>query len=190
MNKTLAVGSIVAVALALAALNLPGQEQDARDEKPAAQQNNSAQAKPDEASVKRTREVVQMIDDIYKQTIVLITDKYVNDVSDFAAGSAAVELFRRIGETGFHQVRLLDVTGEPYDPENVAKTDFEKESVKKIKAGESYAEKVVTKDGKPYLLAMTAVPVVMEKCVMCHPHYEDVKKGAAIGVLSYELPIK
>ena len=45
-------------------------------------------------------------------------------------------------------------------------------------------------DGKPQLRAMTAIPVVMEKCVMCHAHYKSVKKGAAIGALTYTLPIK
>jgi len=37
---------------------------------------------------------------------------------------------------------------------------------------------------------MTAVPVVSEKCIMCHDHYEDVEKGAAIGGVSYELLIE
>jgi hypothetical protein len=30
----------------------------------------------------------------------------------------------------------------------------------------------------------------MEKCVMCHAHYADVKKGAPIGAISYSLPIE
>lgn len=150
----------------------------------------SAEKQPSAAAVKRTRETVKMLDDIYKQAVVLITDKYVNDEDDFPAGSAAVELFKRVGKTGYHQVRLLDVTGKPYEPENVAKTPFEKQGVQKLKSGKSYFEKVVVRDGQAYLQAMTPVPVVMKKCVMCHPHYKDVKAGQPIGAISYELPVK
>ena len=49
---------------------------------------------------------------------------------------------------------------------------------------------VIEQDGKPYLRAVTAVPVVMEKCIMCHAHYADAKKGEPIGAISYTVPIE
>ena len=52
-------------------------------------------AKADPA-VERTRKQVQMLDDLYKTAIVLITDKYVDDEKDFPAGSAAIALFSAI----------------------------------------------------------------------------------------------
>lgn len=73
---------------------------------------------------------------------------------------------------------------------NVAKDAFEKEAIKQLKSGKDYYEEITEKDGKPVLRAATAVPVVMKKCTMCHPHYEDAKKGAAIGAVSYTLPIE
>lgn len=141
-------------------------------------------------ALKRARKTVRMLDDVYKMAIVLITDKYVNDEDDYPAGSAFIALFESVEEKGWHKVRLIDVSGEPYNDENVAEDDFEKEGVRQLKAGKDYYEKVVERDGKPYLRAMTAVPVVMEKCIMCHPHYKDAKKGAAIGAVSYTLPIE
>lgn len=87
MKKSLVAGSLIA-AVALLAASLPGEEKP-----PAA---------PDQAAVERSRETVQLLDGVYKQTIVLITEKYVHEVGDFPAGSAAVELFRRIGEGGTH----------------------------------------------------------------------------------------
>lgn len=36
---------------------------------------------------------------------------------------------------------------------------------------------------------MTAVPVVLENCVMRHPHYADAEPGEAIGAISYRLPM-
>ncbi|MFH1304536.1 MAG: DUF3365 domain-containing protein [Planctomycetota bacterium] len=150
----------------------------------------SKQAGPSKAAVDRTRKTVKMLDDIYKSAIVLITENYVNDENDLPAGSAFVALFQSMDKKGWHKVRLIDLTGEPYEPENVAKDDFEKQAAKQLKDGKAFVEQVVDKDGKPYLRAMTAVPVVMQKCVMCHPQYANAKKGAAIGAISYTLPIE
>jgi hypothetical protein len=146
---------------------------------------------PDKAAVERARKTVRMLDEVYKNAIVLITDKYVHSDKDFAAGSAAVALFQNVSKSGYQQVRLIDVSGEPYEPNNVAKDEFEKEGAKRIKAGEAFYDQVVEKEGKPYLRAMTTVPVVMQKCVMCHAHYEEAKKkGEAIGAISYTIPIE
>jgi hypothetical protein len=30
----------------------------------------------------------------------------------------------------------------------------------------------------------------MKKCVMCHAHYADAKKGEPIGAISYTVPIE
>lgn len=156
----------------------------------AAEQAPKASA-PDAAAVERARKTVRILDDVYKQTVVLITDKYVNTKDDFAAGSAAVLLFKNISKSGNQQVRLLDVTGDPYEPENVAKSAFEKEGVKRIKAGAASYDEVIKKDGKLELHAMTSVPVVMDKCIMCHAHYADAKKkNQAIGAISYIVPIE
>lgn len=146
--------------------------------------------KPDKAAVERARKTVKMLDNIFKQTVVLITDKYVHDEDDFAAGSAAVLLFKNISESGDNTVRLIDATGDPYEPGNVAKDDFEKSGIKRLKAGAALHEQVVTRDGRSFLRAMTPVPVVMQKCVMCHAHYEDAKKGEPIGAISYTVPIE
>ncbi|QDU93515.1 c-type heme family protein [Lignipirellula cremea] len=145
---------------------------------------------PSQAAVARTQKMVQTLDSIYKNAVVLITDKYVHDEDDFAAGSAAVLLFENISKGGSHQVRLIDATGMPYDEKNVARDDFEKEGIKRLKAGAALYEQVVYRDGKPQLRALTAVPVVMQKCVMCHEHYADVKKGDPIGAISYTVPIE
>ena len=150
----------------------------------------SAKKAPSPEAQERARKTVRMLDDVYKTAVMLITDKYVNDDDDFPAGSAAIALFGEIGKKGWHEVRLLDVTGEPYDAKNVAKDDFEKQGVSQLKSGKDYYEEIIEKEGKPFLRAMTPVPVVMQKCVMCHPHYADAKKGAAVGAISYTLPIE
>ncbi len=157
---------------------------------PAVDPTKGAAQAPDSAAVERTRKTVRMLDNIYKQTIVLITDKYVHDEDDFPAGSAAVLLFENVSKSGSHQVRLMDVTGDPYEPKNVAQDDFEKEGVRKLKAGADYVEEIVSHDGKPELRAMTPVPVVMKRCIMCHEHYAQAKPGEAIGAISYRVPIE
>ena len=85
---------------------------------------------------------------------------------------------------------LIDAAGDPYSSSNVAKDDFDKEGIRQMKLGKDFYEQVVHKDGKAYLRAMTPVPVVMEKCIMCHANYKLAKKGEAIGALTYKVPIE
>ncbi len=146
--------------------------------------------KTDPAALQRTRKQVKMLDDIYKSVIVAITSKYVKTDADYPAGRVAIHLFKAINEKGWHEVHLLDVSGKPYNPKNVAKDPFEKEGVQQMKAGKEYFEKVEHKGGKAYLRAMTFVPVVLDKCTLCHPNYKDAAKGAAIGAISYKLEIE
>jgi hypothetical protein len=144
----------------------------------------------DQAAVERARKTVRMLDDVYKTTVVLITDKYVNDKKDYPAGRAAIKLFGDISKKGWHEVRLIDITGEPYSPKNVAKDDFDRQGIKQLKAGKDFYDEVVHKEGKAYLRAITPVPVVMDKCVMCHDHYKNARKGEPIGALTYTVPIE
>ena len=125
-------------------------------------------AKADPA-LERTRKQVRMLDDLYKSAIVLITEKYVHSDADLPAGTA---------------------TGEPIVETNAPADLFEKEAIKQLLAGKSGHEQVVEKDKQRFLRSATPIPVVMNKCVMCHPHYAEVKKGQAIGALSYTLPIE
>jgi len=143
-----------------------------------------------DAALQRTRKTVRMLDDVYKSAVVLITKHYVNDEKDLPAGSAAIALFAAVKEKGWHEVRLLDVSGEPYNPENVAQDDFEKTAVKQLREGKPYYDQEIQKDGKRVLRAATPIPVVLKKCTMCHDNYNDVKPGAAIGALSYTIPIE
>lgn len=156
----------------------------------AAQDANVDKDPAHDEAVERTRKMVRMLDGIYKNAIVLVTANFVSEKSDMPAGVAFKKLFEVAKKEGWHEVRLLDATGDPYEPENVAKTDFEKRAIKELLAGKTYVDKVVEKDGKRYLQAATAIPVVMDKCVMCHDHYKDVPKGQAIGALGYVVPIE
>ncbi|MFO1019267.1 MAG: DUF3365 domain-containing protein [Planctomycetales bacterium] len=150
----------------------------------------ATEKQPADPALERTRDVVRMLDDIYKSVVVLITDKYVHSEKHFPAGSAAVALFAAVKKKGWHEVRLLDATGDPIVDTNAPQDDFEKKAIQELKSGKDYYEEIVTIDGKRTLRAATPVPVVMEKCIMCHPHYKEVKKGAPIGALSYTLTIK
>jgi hypothetical protein len=143
----------------------------------------------DVASVERARKTVHMLDDIYKTAIVLVTDKYVQSKKDYPAGRIAVNWFKAISKKGSHEVRIIDASGEPYSDANVAKDDFDKEGIRQMKLGKAFYERVERRDGKSYLRAMTPVPVVMDKCIMCHENYKMAKPGEAIGALTYKVPI-
>ena len=74
------------IGLGLAALSLLGERV-----------SRAADSKtPDPAAVERARKTVDMLDHVYKTTVVLITDKYVNSKKDYAAGRAAKTLFGEV----------------------------------------------------------------------------------------------
>lgn len=150
----------------------------------------SAQPKPSDPALERARKQVQMLDDLYKTAVVLITEKYVNHDTDLSGASSAKALFAAMKKKGWHEVRLIDATGQPVMQVNAPADEFEKEAVKQLLAGKPGYEQVVDKEGKRYLRSATAVPVVMKKCTMCHPHFSEVKEGQPIGALSYTLPIE
>ena len=147
-------------------------------------------AKVDPAAVERARKQVRMLDDLYKTAVVLITEHYVHKEDDVSAGSAARLLFKAMKDKGWHEARLIDATGQPYEEKNAPADEFEKSAIAQIKQGKAFVDAVIEKDGKPYLRALTPVPVVMQKCIMCHAHYKNAEKGQAIGAIGYIVPIE
>ncbi len=148
--------------------------------------SRSANSKDDGPEVARARREVKLLDDIYKTAIVLITKHYVEEDSDLAAGEAFKVLFQGMKEKGWHEVRLLDATGEPLNEENSPQDEFEKAAVRALLAGKPYYEEQAERDGKRYLRAATPLPVVLEKCTLCHSNYQGKK---VIGALGYTLPL-
>jgi hypothetical protein len=151
-----------------------------------AAQTSPGQKAPDPEALKRTRETVQMLDDLYKHAVVSITNKYVEEQGNTPAAAVAKDVFQAMHKKGWHQARLIDATGRPKNKENVARTEFEKRAADQIKGGKAYYEEVGEKDGKPVLRAATVVPAVMRQCVICHAK----KQGSVLGAIVYELPIK
>ena len=104
-----------------------------------AQQNQTNAAKDPAAkdpaakdpAVERARREVRLLDDIYKTSIVLITTHYVDGKDSLPAGSAFKALFETVAKKGWHEVRLLDATGDPYEPNNEPKEGFEKRAIAK-----------------------------------------------------------
>ena len=84
---------------------------------------------------------------------------------------------------------MLDATGEPYNDENAAKKGFETRAIAELLKGKPMYDEVVKEGKDRFLYAATAIPVVMDKCIMCHDNYKDVPKGKAIGAIGYRLPI-
>ncbi len=140
-----------------------------------------------DAALERARKEVKKLDTLYKTAIVIVTKNYVTEKSDLAAGDAFQALFKTMKEGGYHEVRLLDASGDPIDADNKPKDDFERAAVKAMLDGKAGYEQVVEKEGKRYLRSATPVPVVMEKCVMCHANY---KGKTIIGALGYTVPVE
>jgi hypothetical protein len=149
--------------------------------------SSSAAETAKDAAVGRTRQEIKMLDDLYKNAIVLINEHYVNKPSDFPAATASKALFAAMKKGGWHDVRLLGLTDVIGDPDDAPSDAFEKAAAKKLIAGEAPDEEVVEKGGKRYLRVATGIPVVAEKCIMCHENFKGNKGN--IGALSYTVPV-
>lgn len=142
--------------------------------------------KVDPAALKRTRETVKMLDDLYKNAVVSITKNYIEQQSDVPAAAVAKEVFAAMHKKKWHNARLVDATGKPKRKANAPKTEFEKKGVEQMNAGKAYYEEIGEKEGQPVLRVATVVPSVMPACVICH----GGKEGRVLGAIVYELPIK
>lgn len=140
-----------------------------------------------DVAVERTRQEVKMLDDLYKNAIVLINEHYVNNPSDFPAATASKALFAAMKKGGWHEVRLLGLLDVLGDPDDAPSDAFEQAAAKKLIAGQTPDEEVVEKGGKRYLRVATGIPVVAEKCIMCHENFKGNKGN--VGALSYTVPV-
>ncbi len=174
MNKLFLLGIAPCVLIALSTMTAHAQD--------------SSSSEKSVLAIDRAKKQAKMLDTLYKTAIVIITENYVTGKESMAAGDAFQALFKSMKDNQFHEVRLLDATGDPYDSDNAAKTDFEKKAVTAILAGKPIYEEVVTENNKQFLLSATPIPVVMQKCTLCHSHYEGVK--GAIGALGLKIAIE
>jgi hypothetical protein len=140
-----------------------------------------------DAALERTRQEVKMLDDLYKNAIVLINEHYVNHPTDFPATASAKALFAAMKKDGWHEVRALGLTDVIRNPDDEPSDAFEQVAAKKLLAGDASYEEVVKKDGKRYLRVATGIPVVSEKCLMCHANFKGNKGN--VGALSYTVPV-
>lgn len=151
-------------------------------------QNSSTDSTTNNAAIDRTRNQILMLDDLYKTAVVAITEHYVNDPSTLSAASAAKALFGAMKQKGWHDARLLGFTDVLFNAsENAPMDEFENNAKQAILGGAANYEEIASNGGKQYLRMATAVPVVMEKCIMCHADFKD-KKGA-IGAIAYKLEL-
>jgi hypothetical protein len=137
------------------------------------------------ASVVRTREQVKMLDDLYKTAVVLITEHYVEKPSNLSAASAAKALFRHMEKQGWHQVRLVGLTQSLMNKGNAPADAFEEAAAARLVTGGAFHEAVVTENGTQYLRYATPLPVVMPKCLMCHPSWKG--NTGNVGSLMYKV---
>lgn len=191
-NKRSSAVSVVLLTAGLLLSASRGTAEDAQHQPPSdsttADAKNVSEEESDRALAQARREV-KMLDDIYKTSIVLITTHYVDEDTDLPAGSAFKALFEAVEKKGWHKVRLVDASGEAVNDENYAKPGFEKRAIAELLKGKPAYEEIESSDGKRYLKAATAIPVVMDKCIMCHENYRGLPQGRAIGALSYQIPI-
>jgi hypothetical protein len=135
-----------------------------------------------EPAVDRARDQVKMLDELYKNAVVSITNKYDGP----PAIKVAKDVFAAMEKSGWHKAKLVDATGTPQNEANLPQTGFEKRAAKSIRAGTPYYEEVDGEGTGRTLYAATVVPAVTKKCATCH----GVNQGDLLGFIRYEIPIR
>ncbi len=133
-------------------------------------------------ALKRTREQVKMLDELYKNAVVSITNKYDGP----PAIKVAKDVFAAMEKGGWHNAKLVDASGSPQNEANLPQTEFEKRAAVVMRAGRSYYDEVEGNGPKRKLYAATVVPAVTKKCATCH----GVSEGDLLGFIRYEISVK
>ena len=142
-------------------------------------------------TVAEARQRARLLHGAIHDTLQVVHARYFREGEKLAIPAASLDLvFREMEGRDGVKLRWLVVDGKAMNVDNEPQDDFEKAAIKDLKAGKASEEKIVTKNGKSYLRVATAIPVVMEKCTMCHENYKNVPKGQAIGALGYEIEIR
>jgi hypothetical protein len=136
----------------------------------------------DDPALVRTREQVQMLDSLYKNAVVSITNKYDGP----PAIKVAKDVFGAMEKGGWHKAKLVDASGTPQNEANQPQTEFEKRAAAAIKTGKPYYEEVGGEGAERTLHVATVVPAVLKKCATCH----GVEEGSLLGFIRYEVPVK
>ncbi len=137
--------------------------------------------------LEHARKTVRMLDDLYKTYIVLITEEYVDDPSVLPAATLSKRVFKSMNKKGWHEARLLDATGTPFNPENNPGDAFERDAINAMISGKTYFEKIEKIEGKDHLRAVTSVHAVMKGCISCHP---SSRVGDLLGGIAYNIALE
>lgn len=148
--------------------------------------NDPQAASEKERNIRSARRETKMLDTLYKTAIVAVTQTYVEDDSSTAAITTFQPVLKAMKAGNWHEVRLVDGLGEPINPENSPKDDFEKRAIKEMLAGKDMIDSVEMIGGKEFLRTMTILPMALEKCVLCHDNYRGKK---IVGGVSFQVPL-
>lgn len=137
----------------------------------------------EDAALVRTRDQVKMLDDLYKNAVVSVTQIYKDGPP---AIKVAKQVFEAMEKGGHHSARLVDATGDPLNETNAPATEFEKRAAEAMKGGKAYYEEVSGTGADRRLQVATVVPAVLPRCASCH----GVQEGALLGFIRYDIPVK
>lgn len=148
----------------------------------AAQAEETKPAQPVKMSLAQARQTVDMLNDLYVNSVVLTHGTYVKDAKTVPAAAVARQVFEAMAAKGWPETHWLSTTGRPFNPTNNPRDAFERDAAAALKKGQARFERV--ENGR--LRVATLVPLVDKSCLMCHTRD---KVGDPIGGLTYIVPL-
>jgi len=143
---------------------------------------DAAPAPPVKMPLGQARQTVDMLNDVYVNSVVLTHGTYVKNAKTVAAASVARRVFEAMAKKGWPETRWLATTGRPFNPAANPRDAFERDAVAALKKGQARFERV--EGGR--LRVVTLVPLVDKTCQMCHTRD---KVGDPIGGLAYTVAL-
>ena len=137
-------------------------------------------------SVEVARDRAKLLHDVYLSTLDVIHRRYFHAEKALIPARAMEDIFKDMQRTSHIQARWIAVNLKPMGVDHEPKSDFEKHSVQKIKAGERTVEAV----GDGYYRRTVAIPLT-GKCVACHDAFREAESPSSkFAGLVISVPVK
>ncbi len=133
----------------------------------------------------QARNAVRLMADFYRESLLHVHQTYVRDNTPPAA-TVLREHFLDITTLGWPKAHWLSVNGNPLNPSNKPKDEFERDAARAIRRGEELVERIETAaGGSRRYRAVASVPFT-GPCLKCH--WGD-KESDYFGGITFVVPI-
>lgn len=145
-------------------------------------QNPPNAENPIRISAAEARRTVDLLHDVYVNSVVMTHSTYVKDAATPPAATVARRLFEAVAAKGWTQTRWMNNRARALNPAHNPRDEFERSAAEQLLKGSPRVEKL---EGDRLRIALP-VPLADRSCQTCHP--KDAV-GDPVGALVYTVAL-